>query len=167
MERKKIYPSSQLVCALDAKVLKTFMWILAWQNQGSIKFYPKQFAKATKLTVEEVEKCIQALEDAKLIDISYVDQTWVITPNAEQAQKYYDVPLAKVLEGKGIPMAEKVTWNVLESEKQQEVKADDMSEQQIQAMILRLQAQLNEKQQVNKLVRQMAEPAVEYNDLPF
>ena len=166
---KRMYPSTQLVVALDPKVLKTYMWILSWQNQGSIKFYPKQFAKATKLTVEEVEKCIQSLEDCKLVDIAYIDQTWVITPNAEQNQKYYQVPISKVLEGNGIKMADKVTWNVLESEKQEEVKADDMSEQQLQAMILRLQAQLNEKQQVSKLVRQMAEPApaVEYNDLPF
>ena len=167
MERKKIYPSSQLVVALDPKVLKCYLWILAWQSQVNIKYYPKQFSKAVKLTVEEVEKCIQSLEDARLIDISYVDQTWVITPNAEQAQKYYDVPLAKVLEGKGIPMAENVTWNVLESERQQEVKVADMNEQQLQAMILRLQAQLAEKQEVSKMVKQMSEPAIEYNDLPF
>ena len=167
MDKKKIYPSSQLVVALDPKVLKCYLWILAWQSQVNIKYYPKQFSKAVKMTVEEVEKCIQSLEDAKLITISYVDQTWMITPNAEQAQKYYDVPLAKVLEGRGIPMADKVTWNVLESEKQQEVKADDMSEQQLQAMILRLQAQLAEKQEVSKMVKQMSEPAIEYNDLPF
>ena len=167
MERKKIYPSSQLVVALDPKVLKCYLWILAWQSQVNIKYYPKQFSKAVKMTVEEVEKCIQSLEDAKLIDISYVDQTWVITPNAEQAQKYYDVPLAKVLEGKGIPMADKVTWNVLESESQQDEKVADMNEQQLQAMILRLQAQLAEKQEVSKMVKQMSEPAIEYNDLPF
>lgn len=167
MERKKIYPSSQLVVALDPKVLKCYLWILAWQSQVNIKYYPKQFSKAVKMTVEDVEKCIQSLEDAKLIDISYVDQTWVITPNAEQAQKYYDVPLAKVLEGKGIPMADKVTWNVLESESQQDEKVADMNEQQLQAMILRLQAQLAEKQEVSKMVKQMSEPAIEYNDLPF
>ena len=167
MDKKKIYPSSQLVVALDPKVLKCYLWILAWQSQVNIKYYPKQFSKAVKMTVEEVEKCIQSLEDAKLIDISYVDQTWVITPNAEQAQKYYDVPLAKVLEGKGIPMADKVTWNVLESESQQDEKVADMNEQQLQAMILRLQAQLAEKQEVSKMVKQMSEPAIEYNDLPF
>lgn len=169
MERKKIYPSSQLVCALDAKVLKTFMWILAWQNQGSVKFYPRQFAKATKLTEDEVMRCIQSLEDAKLIDISYVDHTWMITPNAEQAQKYYDVPISKVLEGKGIMMADNVTWNVLESEKQKEEKVDDMSEQQLQALIMKLQIQLNEKQQVNSLVKQMTAPAAsaKVDDLPF
>lgn len=167
MERKKIYPSSQLVVALDPKVLKCYLWILAWQSQVNIKYYPKQFSKAVKMTVEDVEKCIQSLEDAKLIDISYVDQTWVITPNAEQAQKYYDVPLAKVLEGRGIPMADKVTWNVLESESQQDEKVADMNEQQLQAMILRLQAQLAEKQEVSKMVKQMSEPAIEYNDLPF
>ena len=158
MERKKIYPSSQLVVALDPKVLKCYLWILAWQSQVNIKYYPKQFSKAVKMTVEEVEKCIQSLEDAKLIDISYVDQTWVITPNAEQAQKYYDVPLAKVLEGKGIPMAEKVTWNVVETK-------DDESDEELQRQILMLQARLNERKQMKKCVVTAEDNYC--NDLPF
>ena len=158
-QTKRIYPSSQLVCALDARVLKVLMWILGWQSQGSIKYYPKQFAKACKMTEDEVDLCIQTLIDIKLLDVSRIDQTWMLTPNAERFQKYFDVPISKVIESDGIPMAKEVTWNVEEEPKQD---IADMSEQEITAMILRLQAQLNEKQQVKKLVKNN-----EPDDLPF
>jgi len=156
---KRIYPSSQLVCALDARVLKVLMWILGWQSQGSIKYYPKQFAKACKMTEDEVDLCIQTLIDIKLLDVSRIDQTWMLTPNGDRFQKYFDVPISKVIESDGIPMAKEVTWNV-EEEPKQEIA--DMSEQEITAMILRLQAQLNEKQQVKKLVKNN-----EPDDLPW
>ena len=158
---KRIFPSTQLIVALDAKVLKVYLWILSWSSsQGSVKYYEKQFAKACKLTEDEVDLCIQSLVDAKLIDISRVDQTWMITPNEEQNQKYYQIPISKVLEGKGIAMADTVTWNASEAPTQD---ISDMSEQQIQAMILRLQAQLNEKKEVRKMVASN----VDVNDLPF
>ena len=156
---KRIYPSSQLVCALDSKVLKVLMWILGWQNQGSLKYYPKQYAKACKMEEDEVDLCIQTLVDCKLIDVSRIDQTWMLTPNAEQFQKYYDIPISKVIEGNGIKMADKITWNCTEAPKDD---IEDMSEQQIQAMILRLQASLNEKRQVKALVKNN-----EPTDLPF
>lgn len=158
-QTKRIYPSSQLVCALDSRVLKVLMWILGWQSQGSIKYYPKQFAKACKMTEDEVDLCIQTLIDIKLLDVSRIDQTWMLTPNCDRFQKYFDVPISKVIESDGIPMAKEVTWNV-EEEPKQEIA--DMSEQEITAMILRLQAQLNEKQQVKKLVKNN-----EPDDLPF
>ena len=157
---KRIYPSSQLVCALDARVLKCLMWILGWQSQGSIKYYPKQFAKACKMTEEEVDLCIQTLVDCKLLDVSKIDQTWMLTPNGEQFQKYYDIPISTVIEGNGIKMAEHVSWNCEETK----VDVSDMSEQQITAMILRLQAQLNEKKLVQKMV---VGSSNKVDDLPF
>ena len=157
---KRIYPSSQLVCALDARVLKVLMWILGWQNQGSIKYYPKQFAKACKMEEDDVDLCIQTLIDTKLLDVSRIDQTWMLTPNAEQFQKYYDIPISKVIEGNGIKMADKITWNCEEAPK---ADIDDMDEKQIQAMILRLQASLNEKKQVREMIK-VSEPT---DDLPF
>ena len=157
---KRIYPATQLIVALDPRVLKVYLWILSWSSsQGSVKYYERQFAKACKMTEEEVELCIQTLVDTKLIDISRVDQTWMITPNEEQNQKYYNVPISKVLEGSGIPMASNVSWNC-DVEPKEDIA--DMSEQQITAMILRLQAQLNEKQQVKKLVKNN-----EPDDLPW
>lgn len=157
---KRIYPPTQLVVALDARVLKVYLWILSWSaSQGSVKYYPKQFAKACKMEEAEVDLCIQTLVDCNLVDVSRIDQTWMLTPNAEQNQKYYDIPISKVLDGNGIPMATSVKWDCVESPKQY---FEDMSEQQLQAMILRLQASLNEKKQVKQLIKN-DEPT----DLPF
>jgi len=160
MDKKRIYPSTQLVVALDSKTLKVAMWILGWQNQGSVKYYPKQFAKACKMTEEEVGLCIQTLVNCKLIDVSLVDQTWMLTPNAEQFQKYYEVPMSKVLEGNGIPMAKEVTWNVVETK-------DDESDEELKRQILMLQAKLNERQQMKKCVVSMAASTNDVDDLPF
>ena len=158
MDKKRIYPSTQLVVALDSKTLKVAMWILGWQNQGSVKYYPKQFAKACKMEEKEVELCIQTLVNCKLIDVSIVDQTWMLTPNAEQFQKYYEVPMSKVLEGNGIPMAKEVTWNVVETK-------DDESDEELQRQILMLQARLNERKQMKKCVVTAEDNYC--NDLPF
>lgn len=157
--KKRIYPSSQLVVALDAKCLKVAMWILGWSSQGSVKYYPKQFAKACKMEEKEVELCIQTLVNCKLLDVSIVDQTWMLTPNAEQFQKYYEVPMSKVIEGNGIPMAKEATWN------KQDDSTSEMSDDELQRQILMLQARLNERQQMKKCV-----VTVEDNycsDLPF
>ena len=155
--KKRIYPSSQLVVALDAKTLKVAMWILGWSSQGSVKYYPKQFAKACKMEEKEVELCIQTLVNCKLIDVSKVDQTWMLTPNAEQFQKYYEVPMSKVLEGNGIPMAKEVTW------KKEDV--DEDSDEDLKRQILMLQAKLNERQQMKKCVVTVEDNYC--NDLPF
>lgn len=159
MDKKRIYPSTQLVVALDSKTLKVAMWILGWQNQGSVKYYPKQFAKACKMTEEEVELCIQTLVNCKLIDVSLVDQTWMLTPNAEQFQKYYEVPMSKVIEGNGIPMAKEVTWN------KQDDSSGEMSDEDLKRQILMLQARLNERQQMKKCVVTVEDNYC--NDLPF
>lgn len=161
--KKRIYPSSQLVVALDSKTLKVAMWILGWSSQGSVKYYPKQFAKACKMTEQDVELCIQTLVNCKLIDVSLVDQTWMLTPNAEQFQKYYEIPMSKVLEGNGIPMAKEVTWN------KQDDSSCEMSDEELQRQILVLQTMLSERKQVrNKVVSMAASNNDNYcSDLPF
>lgn len=159
---KRIYPSTQLIVALDSRILKVYLWILSWTaNQGSVKYYERQFAKACKMEVEEVERCIQSLVDCKLIDVSRVDQTWILTPSEEQNQKYYKIPISKVLEGKGIEIADIATWN----EEGEVIKPQsDMTKEQMKKMILMLQAQLNEKEEVEKMIKGSA---VEPTDLPF
>lgn len=165
--KKRIYPSSQLVVALDSKTLKVAMWILGWSSQGSVKYYPKQFAKACKMEEKDVELCIQTLVNCKLIDVSLVDQTWMLTPNAEQFQKYYEVPMSKVIEGNGIPMAKDVTWN--KEEKKQSNDINDMSDDEMKRMIIMLQARLNEKEQVKKVVVSASKNKTEdvIDDLPW
>lgn len=159
---KKIYPSQQLVVALDAQSLKLFIYICNWQTQGAMKYYPNTLAKAMKCDEDELELTVQTLADAKLINISKIDQTFMIEPNAEQCQKYFNIPIKDVIDGKGIRRATHVTWNCNESPKSD---VEDMSEEEIQKMIMRLQVSLNEKKQMKKLV-QTCEPNYE-DDLPF
>lgn len=167
MDKKRIYPSTQLVVALDSKTLKVAMWILGWSSQGSVKYYARQYTKACKMTEQEVELCIQTLVNCKLIDVSLVDQTWMLTPNAEQFQKYYEVPMSKVIEGNGIPMAKEVTWN--KEEKKQSNGINDMSDDEMKRMIIMLQARLNEKEQVKKVVVSASKNKTEdvIDDLPW
>ena len=167
---KRLYPSTQLIVALEPRVLKVYMWILSWSAQGDIKYYPKQFVKATKLTEDEVERCIQTLEDIKLIDIGVIDQTFIFTPNSEQHNKYFQIPISKVLEGDGIKMADQVTWNITEQKQPtaaQELKIEDMNAEQIQALLIRLQASLQEKEQMKKFVKVASAPSEKFDDLPF
>ena len=171
METKRIYPSTQLVVALDARVLKVYLWILSWSSRGDVKYYPKQFAKACKMEENEVERCIESLVNVKLVDVSRVDSNWMLSVNAEQNQKYYDIPISKVLEGNGIMMADSVTWNKEESEDKVENvssmlkgKLFDMSEEDMRNMMLMLQAHLKETQEVKKVV---VSNNREVNDLPF
>ena len=160
MEKKRIYASLQLVSALPANVLKTFLWITGWNTD--VKYYAKQFCKALKMSQEEVEKCIQTLIDVQLVDVSKTDGTWILSPNHETNQKYYNIPISKVVEGNGIKMAENATW-MQDEAKPQVTDPAEMSESEIKTLILRLQASLNEKAQMKKVVVTNPEP----DDLPY
>lgn len=163
---KRLFPSTQLVVVLDSRVLKTYLWICSWMPTGGVRYYARQFSKATKLTEDEVERCIQTLIDYKLIDVTNTEQGFVFMPNTDQAKKYFEVPMSKALESEGIKMAEKATWNkdniVVQKRKIEEMDAD-----QIQAMIYRLQASLNEKKQMEKFVKVASTPTEKFDDLPF
>ena len=165
MEKKKIYPSQQLVCSLDARVLKCFLWILGWQSQVDIKIYVHQMSKFLHMDEEVIELCIQTLEDVHLIDIKRVDQTWIANLNGEQIQKYFNIPMEKIKDGNGIQMASNVTWNQeVKEESEQLNDIRNMSEQDLKRLLLRIEASLSEKQQMKKCVV-TAEPKVD--DLPF
>lgn len=134
--------------------------------QGGVRYYSRQFAKATKLTEDEVERCIQTLIDYKLIDVTNTEQGFLFMPNIDQAKKYFEVPMGKVLESDGIKMAETATWNKA-SAAVQELKIEDMNAEQIQALLVRLQASLNERKQMEKFVKVASTPAEKFDDLPF
>ena len=163
---KRLFPSTQLMVALDSRVLKCYLWICSWMVQGGVRYYSRQFSKATKLTEDEVERCIQSLIDYKLVDVTNTDQGFVFMPNVDQAKKYFEVPMGKVLESDGIKMAETATWNK-ESVDVQKRKIEEMDADQIQAMIYRLQASLNEKNQLEKFVKVASAPSEKFDDLPF
>lgn len=162
---KRLFPSTQLMVALDSRVLKTYLWICSWMPTGGVRYYARQFSKATKLTEDEVERCIQALIDYKLVDVTNTDQGFLFMPNTDQAKKYFEVPMSKALESEGIKMAETATWN--QTPAVQKPKIEDMNAEQIQAMIYRLQASLNEKKQMEKFVKVTQSPTEKFDDLPF
>ena len=162
---KRLFPSTQLMVALEPRVLKTYLWICSWMTQGGVRYYSRQFAKATKLTEDEVERCIQSLIDYKLIDVTNTEQGFLFMPNIDQAKKYFEVPMGKVLESEGIKMAETATWN--KTTTVQKSKIEDMDAEQIQAMIYRLQASLQEKEQMKKFVKVTPSPSEKFDDLPF
>lgn len=106
---KRLYPISQLVAALDAKVFKTYMWITIWG--GSVRYFSKQFSNAMGFSVNRVERCIQALVDKRLVTVTNTCQGFLLTPNAEEHWKYSEMPLAQFFEGDKIKMADEATWN--------------------------------------------------------
>ncbi len=81
---KRIYPSQQLVCSLDARVLKCLMWLLGWQSQGDIKVYVHQMSKFLHMDEEVVELGIQTLVDTNLITLKKQGDNWIANLNAEQ-----------------------------------------------------------------------------------
>ena len=161
---KRLYPSTQLLAALNYKVLVTYLWILTWGG-GSVRYYSRQFMKATGLSEEYLEKCIQALVDSRLITVTNTEQGFLFTPNAEEHQKYFEMPLAQILESKKITMAREATWN--KTTPIQKSKFEDMDAEQIQALIIRLQASLQEKEQLKKFVKVASTPSEKFDDLPF
>lgn len=106
---KRLYPTAQLVVALDSKVLKTYVWIVIWG--GSVRYFPRQFSNAIGFSENRVERCIQALVDNRLITVTNTGQGFLLTPNAEEHQKYYEIPLGQMLGCDKIKMADEATWN--------------------------------------------------------
>ena len=106
---KRLYPISQLVVALDAKVLKTYLWITIWG--GSVRYFSRQFSNAIGLSENRVERCIQALVDKRLVTVTNTDQGFLLTPNAEEHWKYSEIPLGQMIGCDKIKMADEATWN--------------------------------------------------------
>lgn len=159
--KKRIYPSQQLVCALPPTALKTFLWLCGWQSQGEIKLYVRQMAKFLKMDESEVSQGIQTLKDVKLINIMRKGESFVCTLNGEQVDKYFKIPMAKIGESNGIQLSTDITWN-----KQQHTTNNDTSIEDLQRQILMLQAQLNEKKEVERMINTCC-ASQEDDGLPF
>ncbi len=156
---EKVYVSTQLLAVLPPMVLKVLLFIVNWQNSPKgIMLYEHRFGRTLKMTDQEVRVSIQTLINLKLIDLTRIDGKWRIELNQTEFKKYYKIPMDRVIEHEGYNLADKITYDEVEKEDD-----GDMSEEQIQKMILRLQAQLNEKKQTKQLVASVAET----DDLPF
>ena len=114
-----------------------------------------------------MELAIETLVRTNLISVSNVDGNWVVTLNAEQVQRYFETDLKKVVASSGIKLADEVTWN---REKSQQNEKEEgfgrFSTEDLKRMVLRLQAELNEREQVDKIVRSPSNNDLS-SDLPF
>ena len=166
---KRLYPSTQLLAALNYKVLVTYLWILTWGG-GSVRYFSRQFMKATGLSEDYLEKCIQALVDSRLITVTNTEQGFLFTPNAEEHQKYFEMPLAQILESKKITMAREATWTKttpVQKPKFEDMEIEDMDADQLKALLIRIQASIQEKKQMEKFVKVTSTPTEKFDDLPF
>ena len=165
---KRLYPIAQLVVALDAKVLKTYLWITIWG--GSVRYFSRQFSKAIGISEDRVERCIQALVDKRLVTVTNTEQGFLLTPNAEEHQKYFEIPLGQMLECDKIKMADEATWTKttpVQKSKIEDMEIEDMDADQLKALLIRLQASLQEKEQMKKFVKVTPSPTEKFDDLPF
>ena len=154
MEQKRIYPSTQLVALLHPKVLKVYQYLLGWQNSKP-RVYTKQLSKVLKLSEKEIEISIQTLIDDKLIQVNDFEVSF------NDISKYSEIPIQTVTDMELLPVSTEITWNKQTKTPMESI--DDLTEDQMKLLILRLQASLNEKEQVKKLIKNHQEPT----DLPF
>ena len=158
----KAFVSTQLAALLHPVVFKMLYFITCMQGIGNFKIYPTTLAKILKLREKDVMYSIQTLIDNKLITVSKgEDGYFTAKANKDEFQKYLSIQLSELKDKELLPVSKDVTWNQQSAPKQQ----DDMSEDEIRAKILMLQAQLKEKKAVEKMVKVQNEP--EYNDLPW
>lgn len=158
----KAFVSTQLASLLHPVVFKILYFITCMQGIGNFKIYPTTLAKILKLREKDVMYSIQTLLDNKLITVSKgEDGYYTAKANKDEFQKYLSIQLNELKDKELLPVSKDVTWNQQSAPKQQ----DDMSEEEIRAKILMLQAQLKEKKSVEKMVKVQNEP--EYSDLPW
>lgn len=148
---EKVYASQQLICMLPPLGLKVLMYLMNWQKYDNIKYFEKQMCGFMHLSKEELELGIQTLIDNKLIDVCKIDDNWCFNLRKETIKKYYDVPMQTIKDHEGLKLSKEITWNKIESNTQSN-GIDDMSEEEMKRMLLMIQARLNEKQEVKKVV---------------
>ena len=159
---EKVYASQQLICMLPPLALKVMLYLLNWQRMEQIKYYEKQMCRFLHIEKEELQLAIQTLEDNKLIDVSLIDQTWMITINKETVRKYFNVKMETVAEHEGIKLSKEITWNKVDESSSNGI--DGMSEEEMKRMVLMLQARLKEREEVKKVV---VSNNVDKDDLPW
>lgn len=166
MDKERVYISTQLACMLPPTALKVLSYLISWQSQEQIKYFDKQFSKAMHLDKAEIEQALQLLIDKELINARKIDTYWVFELEKKKIQSYFNVPMQKVYDHEGFKLPPQITWNK-ENTKSEDI--NDMSDDEMKRMILMLQAKLNEKEQVKKVVVSASKNETEdvIDNLPF
>lgn len=166
MDKERVYISTQLACMLPPTALKVLSYLISWQSQEQIKYFDKQFSKAMHLDKAEIEQALQLLIDKELINARKIDTYWVFELEKKKIQSYFNVPMQKVYDHEGFKLPPQIAWNK-ENTKSEDI--NDMSDDEMKRMILMLQARLNEKEQVKKVVVSASKNKTEdvIDDLPW
>ena len=132
------------------------------QGIRNFKIYQTTVAKILKLREKDVMYSIQTLIDNKLITVSKgEDGYFTAKANKDEFQKYLSIQLSELKDKELLPVSKDITWDKIQPAKPS--RNDDMSTAEIKRMLLMLQAQLKEREQVEKMVKVNDEPT----DLPF
>ena len=149
---EKVRMSSQLIALLPCVTVKLLSFMLMFQsNPKGVMLYEHRFARMLKITDEEVKLAVQTLINLNLIGLTNIDGKFRVEFNKEQFDKYFKVDIQKVLEHNGYQMATEVTYNK-EVEKPKQKDLTDMSDGELKTLLLRIQASLNEREQLKEKV---------------
>ena len=149
---EKVRMSSQLIALLPCVTVKLLSFMLMFQsNPKGVMLYEHRFARMLKITDEEVKLAVQTLINLNLIGLTNIDGKFRVEFNKEQFDKYFKVDIQKVLEHNGYQMATEVTYDK-EVEKPKQKDLTDMSDGELKTLLLRIQASLNEREQLKEKV---------------
>lgn len=162
MEDKKTFIPTQLAAMLHPIPLKILLYMVNMQGIGVFKIYTSALSGILKMKEEHLKIGIQTLIDNNLISISKNDEGHFVTKlNKDTFQKFFEIPVGELKNKELLPVAKDVTWDKIQPTKPS--TNDDMSTAEIKRMLLMLQAQLKEREQVEKMVKVNDEPT----DLPW
>jgi hypothetical protein len=160
---EKVFISTQLLAVLPPTALKVAAFIVNWQNSpNGVFLYENRFAKTLKMTVDEIRIAVQTLLNLGLIQLIPFEGKRKIEILPDMWQRYYKVPMDKVINHEGYKLAEEVTYDADENKKSS-TDISDMSDAELKTLLLRIEASLSERQQMKKCVVNNQEPT----DLPF
>lgn len=163
---EKVRMSSQLIALLPSTALKVLSFALMFQaNPKGVMLYEHRFAKMLKMSDDEIKIAVQTLIDLKLISLTNVDGKFKINFNKEQFDKYFNLDMQKVLEHQGHKLATNVTY-YKQSETQKQKDISSMSDSELRTLLLRVQASLNEREQLREIVKTPELPN-DCDSLPF
>lgn len=162
MEDKKVFIPTQLTALLHPIPLKILLYMVNMQGLGDFKIYASALSGILKMKEEHLKIGIQTLIDNNLISISKNDEGhFVAKLNKDVFQKFFEIPVGELKNKELLPVSKDVTWDKIQPTKPS--RNDDMSTAEIKRMLLMLQAQLKEREQVEKMVKVNDEPT----DLPW
>jgi hypothetical protein len=150
---EKVRMSSQLIALLPSVAVKLLSFMLMFQsNPKGVMLYEHRFARMLKLTEEEVKLAIQTLINLKLIDLTSIDGKFRIEFNKEMFDKYFKLEMQKVLDHDGFQMATEITYDKESNTPTKQKDISDMSDSELKTLLLRVQASINEREQLKQKV---------------